>query len=309
MFTSKFKQWLEEYDPYGLQRMALPKAIFVATIATYVYWIFLPVSLQSFFAAFFVVAFYESPALVSFAEKERLLIFMAIALILISVSFYLVYPFKGTFFFFSVFVLAVTYFAVIKYFYALKNLTMLLLVNGTIILGVQPQGNLQVAYNLASSIALAMFTTFIALKIYPNRYLMIWNKAIQKFIFCLEEDIESAINQVRRSPAEEIIHIGMARNVRRLIAYKYRNKAYRIAINLRQIQQALDIVYYETKNVPFWYAVKANLETLRLHMNNYIPCPPLHVPIPPETKLQRYIVNCLQQVFIQWNKLCYLLQK
>ncbi|MFT4059353.1 MAG: hypothetical protein QM652_07375 [Legionella sp.] len=309
MFTSKFKQWLEEYDPYGLQRMALSKAVFVATIATYVYWIFLPVSLQSFFASFLVVAFYESPALVSFAEKERLLIFITIALILISVSFYLVYPFKGTFFFFSVFVLAVTYFTVINYFYALKNLTMLLIVNGTIILGAQPEGNWQVAYNLASSITLAMMTTFIALKIYPNHYLTIWNKAIQKFILCLEEDIESAINQERKSLAQEITHIGMARNMRKLIAHKYRSQAYRVGINLRQIQQSLDIVYYETKNIPFWYAVKANLETLRLNMDHYIPCSPLLVPIAPETKLQHYIINCLQQGFIHWNKLCYLLQK
>lgn len=309
MFISKFKQWLDDNDPYGLQRITFHKALFVATIATYVYWIFRPVGTQTFFPAFFALSFYESPALVTFAEKERLLIFMAVALIGISVSFYLVYPFKGTFFFFSVLVLAITYFMVLKYFYALKNLTMLLLVNGAVILSTQPQGSLQVAYNFTSAIVLAMATAFISLKIFPNRYLFVWNKAMQKFIFCLEEGIDYAIQQKRASIADELIHIGMVRNFRRLVPHKYLMSTYRFSINLRRIEHCLDSLYYETMNETFWHFVKENLESIRLKMNDYTPCGSPNMPIQPETKLQHYIMNCLQQVFLQWNKLCYLQQR
>lgn len=55
---------------------------------------------------------------------------------LVSVSFYLVYPFKGTFFFFSTLVLTVLYFFVLRYFYALKNLTMLIIATGAVVLSI-----------------------------------------------------------------------------------------------------------------------------------------------------------------------------
>lgn len=310
MFMSQFKQWLEAHDPYGLQRIVLYKALFIATVGTYVYWLFLPASFQSFFSFFLVLAFYESPALLTFAEKERLLIFMGIAIMLISVSFYLVYPFKGTFFFFSVAVLALTYFSVLKYFYALKNLTMLLIVNGAIILSTEPQGNLQVAYSFISAIALAMTTTLICLRVLPNQYLHVWNKAVQKFIHCLEEDIHYAIKEEKNSVTEaEILHLGIARNYRKLLPKKYMMQAYRIATNLRNIQHSLDNLYYETKNELFWHGIKDNLQALRLKMPTYTPCELLPMPIAAETKLQHYIMHCLHQAFTHWNTLCSLQQK
>ncbi len=310
MFMSKFKQWLDEHDPYGLQRVVLHKALFLATIGTYVYWLFLPVSFQSFFSFFLVLAFYESPALLTFREKERLLIFMGLATMLISVSFYLVYPFKGTFFFFSVLVLALTYFSVLKYFYALKNLTMLLIVNGAIILSTETLANLQVAYNFISAIALAMTTTLISLRLYPNQYLRVWNKAVQKFIYCLEEDINCAINEEKNSVTEaEILHLGIARNYRKLLPRKHMMQAYRIATNLRNIQHSLDNLYYETKNETFWYGIKNNLQLLRLKMPTYSTCDLLPMPIEAQTKLQHYIMHCLQKTFTHWNNLCSLQRK
>lgn len=309
MFISKFKQWMDKNDPYGVQRIAVPKAFFIATVGVYVYWLFQPSNFQCFMIPFLVLSFYESPALISFAEKERLLIFITTALILISVSFYLVYPFKGTFFFFSVLVLGLTYFSVLKYFYALKNLTMLLLVNGAIVLSTEPSGSIQVAYTFVSSTLTAMITVFICFRIYPNHYLLVWNKAVQKFIFCLEEDIDSAIKQEKKSAAEEMQHLGMVRNYRKLISIKYRTQAYRIALNLRNIQHCLDSLYYEQKNIVFWHAIKANLERLRLNMNAYIPCGTPQMPMEPETQLQHYIMHCLHKTFIYWDRLCYLQQK
>jgi hypothetical protein len=98
MFMSKFKQWLDEVDPYALQRITLYKCLFVATVEVYVYWIFQPTSFMAFFLPFFVVPLYEAPVLTTFKEKEHLLIFIGVAMILISVSFYLVYPFQYLFY-------------------------------------------------------------------------------------------------------------------------------------------------------------------------------------------------------------------
>jgi hypothetical protein len=307
MSISKFKQWLDEVDPYALQRIALYKCLFVATIEVYVYWLFRPVSFLTFFSPFFLAAMYEVPVLTTFKEKERLLIFITIVIILISVSFYLVYPFRGVFFFFSVFLFTVIYFSVLKYFYALKNLTMLLIATGAVVLSTEPTANLEVAYGFISSSTLGMTFVFISLKCFPNVYLIVWNKALQKFIQSLEEDIDSAINQSNKSlTGEEIIHLGMVRNYRRMLPKKYIMSAFRISVNVRNIQHALDNLYYETKNEVFWYGIKNNLFWLRLNMKTYAQCGTPTMPIEPETKLQHYVAHCLQQAFFHWDKLCFL---
>ncbi|QMT60889.1 hypothetical protein [Legionella sp. PC997] len=309
MSISKFKQWLDEVDPYALQRITLYKCLFVATVEVYVYWLFQPVSFLAFISPFFLVALYEAPVLSTFKEKEGLLIFITVAVIFISVSYYLVYPFRGVFFFFSVFVLAVTYFYVLKYFYALKNLTMLLIATGAVVLSTEPPANLEVAYGLISSTLLSMTFALISLRCFPNMYLIVWNKGLQKFIQYLEKDIETAFNQDQKSPiGEEILHLGMVRNYRRMLPKKYLMQSYRVSINIRNIQHALDNLYYETKNEVFWNGVKNNLFKLRKNMGTYTPCGTPSLPIEPQTKLQHHIVRCLQQAFIHWNKLCSLRQ-
>lgn len=57
MSISKFKQWLDEVDPYALQRITLYKCLFVATVEVYVYWLFQPVSFLAFFSPFFWLLF------------------------------------------------------------------------------------------------------------------------------------------------------------------------------------------------------------------------------------------------------------
>ncbi|WP_019216464.1 hypothetical protein [Legionella tunisiensis] len=109
MFISRFKHWLDEVDPYTIQRGALRKALFIATIMTYVYWLFLPVSYMSFILPFFILSIYEIPALSNFKKKEQLLVFISLSVLIISVSFYLIYPFRGVFSF-SLFILTVIYF-------------------------------------------------------------------------------------------------------------------------------------------------------------------------------------------------------
>lgn len=307
MSIYKFKRWVNEIDPYALQRITLYKCLLVATVEVYVYWIFQPASFLAFFSPFFLLSLYESPTLNTFKEKEWLLIFIAIAVILISVSFYIIYPFKGLFFFFSLMVFAVTYFCVLKYFYALKSLTMLLIATGAVVLSTAPPANLEIAYGLISSTALSMTFALICLRFFPNMYLTVWNKSLEKFIECLELDIDSAINQDHKSPTEEeIVHLGMARNVRRLLPKKYMRQAVRVSVNIRNIQHSLDNLYYETKNELFWHGIQNNLYLLRQNMNTYTPCGPPNMPIEAETKLQHYILHCLQKAFIGWDKLCLL---
>jgi len=182
---------------------------------------------------------------------------------------------------------------------------MLLIATGAVVLSTEPPANLEVAYGFISSTALSITTVLICLRFLPNMYLIIWNRALQKYIECLEKDIDSSMSQDHKSPiGEEILHFGMVRNYRRMIPKKYVMQTYRVSVNIRNIQHALDNLYYEKKNELFWHDVKVNLYRLRLNMKTYAPCGTPTLSIEPETQLQHYITHCLQQAFIRWNKLC-----
>lgn len=259
---------------------------------------------MAYILPFFMISLFELPLLNSFRKKEQLLLFISLALMIISVSFYLTYPFRGTFFFFAIATLAFLYFFVLKHFYALKSLIMLTMSTGTIVLSTQPLGNLQIAYGFISSIALSMGAIFLSLKLLPNQYLAIWNKALQNFIKYFEEDIDNTLHHNYKLIKEEIIHFEMVRNYQRLVGKKYLLTTYRVAVYIRNIQLSLDNLYYEKKSEAFWEEIKANLKLLRMNMPSYTPCNQPNPPFIPETPLQQYVLNCLNKTFFHWNKLC-----
>ena len=305
MFISNFKHWLDKVDPYTIQRGAFRKGLFIATVMTYVYWIFLPVDYMSFILPFFILSLYELPSLSNFKKKELLLIFMSFAVLIISLSFYLIYPFRVLFFFFSLLLLTIIYFLVLRYFYALKNLIMMTMSIGTIILSTQPEGNLQMAYGFISSIILSCATIIFCLRIYPHQYLRVWKRALENFIKYFENDIENALRENKsKIIMEEIVHFEMVKNYQRLVGKKYFLTCYRIAVHIRNIQLSLDNLYYEKKNEVFWLSIKNNLHQLRLNMRTYTPCDAPKLDFLPETKLQHYVADCLARAFTHWNNLC-----
>lgn len=305
MSMLRFNQWLDEVDPYTIQRMALSKALCIATIMMYAYWIFLPVNFMAFILPFFVASLYELPIVSTFKKKEELLLFICGTVILISVSFYLLYPFKGIFFFFSLWVFTLLYFVVLKYFYALKSLVMMILSTGTIILATEPEGVLQIAYGFISSMLITSITLILCLRIIPNQYLRVWNRALQHFIQCLEQSIGNALLRMNdRFTKEEVLHFEMVRNYQRLVGQKYMLMTFRMAVYLRNIQLSLDNIYYEPKNEFFWLTIQKNLLALRMNMSTYTPCAFFLEQFNPETKLQIYVKKCLKQTIKQWNNLC-----
>ncbi|HAT8586722.1 TPA: hypothetical protein JA995_10605 [Legionella pneumophila] len=309
MSMSKFIEWVEQVDPYAVQRIALYKSLFIATVMAYVYWIFRPTNFTAFFSPFLLVRFYESPSLASFKEKEHFLIFIGVVVILLSTSFYLVYPFRVVFFFFSVIALTSVYFYVLKKYLSLKNVTMLIVASGATILSTEPPANCQIVYDIIGSSALSMIAIFICLRFFPNQYLRVWKRAMAKFIQSLELDIEKSFShRGLRFMQEEMINLSVIRQYRRLIPKKYMIFTQKISINIRNIQFSLDNLYYEGENQAFWHEVKENLYRLRCAIKANTSCDDPIMSILPETKLQQYVMRCLQQAFSKWNQLCIILQ-
>lgn len=306
MFISEMINPLDKADPYAIQRVVLGKALFTATILVFVYWVFRPSNFMMFVSPMLVVSFYEIPGVASFRDKENLLWFIFAATIVGSVTFYLVYPFRIIFFFYAIIFLAGLYHLVVRYFGQLKNITMIIMATITITLADKPPANLQIVYNMCTSSLLSMFTMFVCLRIYPNQSLIIWCRAMQKFIACLEKDIDSVIaQQDRQFITDEITHLGTIRAFRRLIPKRYLQHTFRISIYLRNIQFALDNLYFETVNDVFWRAVQHNFAQLRQSMRQRIPCPMPGILLMSGTPLQEYVLRCLNQAIHRWNLLCY----
>ena len=305
MYTSKLVNWLDEVDPYAIQRIVLGKTLFIATILVAVYWVFQPNNFMMFTAPILVSSFYELPTVSSLPEKERLLMFIFAATLIGSVSFYLIYPFKVIFFFYATFFMSALYFLVVKYFGELKNITMIILATLTITIGGSSAANLQVAYDMSTSAMLSMITILICLRIYPNRSLIIWRRAMRKFIACVEQDIEAAIrHQHKHLFGDEVSHLGIVRAFRRLIPKPDLRHAYRVAIYIRNIQFALDNLYFENVNEAFWRAIQHSFAQLRQSMGTRTLCPLPEPPIVAETALQQYVVKHLNKAIHRWNLLC-----
>lgn len=306
MFISNLINRLDKADPYAIQRVVLGKALFTATLLVFVYWIFRPSNFTMFISPMLVVSFYETPRITSFQDKERLLLFVFAATIIGSVTFYLMYPFRIMFFFYAIIFFAVLYHLVIKYFGQLKHITMIILATVSVALAETPPANLQIVYNMFTSSLLSTFTMFLCLRMYPNHSLIIWRRATQKFIACLENDIESAIlQQDRHFLSDEIKHLGTIRAFRRLLPKHCLKHTFRISIDLRNIQFALDNLYFETKNDVFWHAVQHHFAQLRHSIHHQIPCPMPGPLLLSETPLQKYVIRCLSKATHRWNRLCH----
>lgn len=305
MFTLRLVKWLDEVDPYSIQRIALHKALFIATMLVYVYWIFRPGYYSTFISPIIVASLYELPSVSSVREKERFLLLIFSSVLICSATFYLIYPFRVVFFFYAVFILSVLYFWISARFGQLKNITMLLIATSAISLEAQPPGNWQVVYDLCSSGLLSMFTIFFCLKIYPNQSLTVWRRAMQRFLRCMEQSIEAAIHkQEKTNFSEEVAHLGVIRAFRRLIPKQDILHTGRISIYIRNIQFALDNLYDEPKNDAFWDLVQKQLCLLRKSMQDYRPCLKADDAFIAETAIQRYVARCLMLSISRWNQLC-----
>lgn len=304
MSILKLDNWLDEVDPYGIKQLTLYKSCFIATILVFTYWISRPAVFNAYFVPVLMMPFYELPVLKSFQDRNRLLLFIFIVMPLGGISFYLLFPFKFFFLFYAIIFFLTSYYIVGKFFPQLKALTMLLVVNSAIETSLYPEANLQIAYNIFFSGALSMTVIFVCLKIFPNRYFQVWSKAMQNFIGCLENEIESSILGLdKKAQLDEVRHINMARLYQRFIPTEYLMNVHRLSVSIRNIQFALDNVYDKDKNEVFWYTVKNELSNFKGAMKDgraisqgfYFEV---------ETILQRHVADYLNRAVKSWNVLC-----
>lgn len=308
MSMQKLYERLNQFDPYAIYRMALYKGVVISTIMVLVYWLFKPNSYIAFILPLFNLSLYEMPVLSKIKQKEKVILCVFAGMLVCSLTFYLLFPFRVLFLFYAILFFTVLYFLVQKYLSPLRNITMLIMATSAMFITVRPYGDLQIAYNIFFSSILSMTTIFLSLRLFHDTYLVNWLHAQQKYIESLEKDINYTL-EISNTPffIEEVNHINMVYSFRSLLRKKYLLHVYKLSFNIRNVQFALNTIYYQEKNEIFWQAVKKHLEKLRYNMRHKKIEPWSDGGLNPQTLIQRYTVNYLKLANHHWNKICAML--
>ncbi|KTC87049.1 hypothetical protein [Legionella brunensis] len=305
MFISDLRHWLNRVDPYAIQRVVLQKSLFAATVLTFIYWFFKPESFLMFVAPLIVVSWYEMPFLSSKKEKNRNLLFIFAMVIITGISFYLIYPFRLLFLVYAIIFFIALFYIIWAKFPKIKNATMLIISTGALTLSISPMASLQISIGFLSSALLSMLGLFICLNFFPNKALEVWRRALQYYIQCIEADIAATIANVPLpSFNEEVSHVDIIRSFQPLLPKKYLSLALRIFSNIRNLQFALNNIYYQELNPIFWSSIKQHLHYFRLHMDKQNPIDLSEIIINPSTRLQYLVQDYLLSAMRHWNTLC-----
>lgn len=304
MSISKLVNWLDEVDPYHIQRLVFHKTMYVATLLVFAYWIFQPQNPTAYLSPIFVASVYEIPGKPK--DREKRLLFMFGTLLLCITTFYLVYPHKFAFLLYSFSFMAILYFTILKYIPILKYAMILVIINAALVLPTKPFGNWQVMISIFSSSLLTMLVIFFALKLSTWNYTRIWRHALIKYIGCIEQQIKEAIFPVTQSAffSAEIQHLNVMRSYRPLIPLNQLRDAIKISTAIKHIQFSLFNIDSNEQNTLFWLDIKRNLHRLSRALIQNKPCTHYDIAPPAETIMQEKITHYLNKAIRNWNKLC-----
>ncbi len=296
---------MNQVDPYAIQRVALHKAIFIATILTFIYWFFRPENFLMFVAPLIVTAWYEMPFLSSQKEKNETMVFIFTSVITTAISFYLIYPFKLVFPVYAIILFIILFSLIWTRRPKIRNVPMLIISIGALSLSIQPMASLQIGIGIFSSMILSMLVLLICLNLYPNVALIIWTRAMQHYIRCIEGDITATIEHLPLSSlSEEVQHVDIVRSYQTLLPKTCFSPAFKLYFNIRNIQFALNSIYYQEMNPLFWNAVKNHLQELRQHMSIPLQIDFSTIVLNPSTPFQHLINTYLLTAIRHWNALC-----
>lgn len=305
MSISKTKAWINHIDPYGLMRVVLYKSLVIATLLTLGYWLLRPNNYLGYLTPIFVISLYEMPVLSNFKIKEFALIFIFTSMLICSLSFYLLLPFHLFFLLYAILFFCLSYALVLQYLPMLKNTTMVVLSASCALLLTTPPGNLQIAYDILSSMSLSMFIFFFSLRRLKPLYFYNWSLAQTKYLDWLAQQMNPHLNH--EAPThfiEEVNHINMLLAYQGLLNPKYRFSAYKMSYHTRKIKFAIVTLSAEEKNIEYWQKFKTYLEALSHHLHHRTPYPwekPSHATL---NAIQLYAQQSLEKTVLSWNQLC-----
>lgn len=308
MFISKLVNWIDRNDAYGLGRVIFHKTLIIATIMVYAYWLFRPTNFLAFVAPGFVVTLYEAPLQI---DRDKFLFSTFAGVLICSISFYLIYPFKFVFLFYALITLTILYFIYLRYFPDQKNVPMLIIATAALHLNSEQVASLQTLYDIFFSTLLSMSLLIASMRLFPGNYQFIWRCAARHLLSCLEKEMDFQLTQdvsLKQDASIKIFnsvqHYNMMRCFyKRLPFYQWRH-ALKVNLNLRNIHYAINNIRSDNVNGLFWHRVKHCLHHLNLAMRDKKQVHLTYIPQDASTSLQTAVIAYLHRTMFHWNRLC-----
>ena len=303
--SAAFKQWLERVDPYYTQRIILRKSVYLATLVTAINFIARPEVFAAYaFPIMLLASFYELPSFTTYRQKYRALVLSFMLAAIGCVLFYLMYPYK----FYLLITAMAYYYAIYAYahlwFPQFKPCILQTILVAALNMTVLPSASLQIGIDMFFCVTLGLLVTFFALKLHPNLYAHVWQRALQLYTLSVEHEIGHAINKLDTANfMHGITHLNTIRNYKHLLPRTRLINRMKMTLNIRNISFILTHLYYQDKNEAFWFEFQAQVRELRLALVASRPC---QEPRWVDTldKNEAYAQANLAQAIQQWNKIC-----
>lgn len=303
--------YLERIDPYFTQRLILYKALYIATIMTYVGWV---VHIENQFAAYMypvalIGAVYESALFTSYKEKKQVFFVAFTTAALGSVLFYQTFQYKFIFMFIFLGFLNTLYFLFGKFLPKAKPFIVLIIVVCGMNMSSKPSGVLQHSVDIFSVMILSALVSYLCIISFPNIYHKIWIRAFGLYVNAVRNVLIDRFTMVdHRTFVLGSSHMNIMRSYRRLLKKKLFFKATRAGFSIGNILAVLCCLEFNDNNRMFWENVSICLRDFHLsikmghqfELNNVsgYDC---------RDKVQQYFIKHFSLSIKNWNELCKLI--
>lgn len=299
MYISRWRDWLEQVDPYAMYRIMFHKSLFTAVVMVFVYWTLRPPSFLLYILSTFSIIFYETPLLTNYLSKSNATLLILVATAVGGITFYLIYPFKFFFLYYALMLFTACYWFINQHYPVLNAAMMCILVNAAFTTTLAGDATWQRAYDMTWSAALSIMVMFLCVRLYPNLYLSVWIRAFQKYIVSL-------INQTGQSNSKTILSLLTNSNLllayQQIIPRKYWRLTHKAISNLRYVHFALSVLG-EQQDIHDITLINTHLERYAKAVLLREACPPFEDQLAIEGPLKHYVGRRLNVSISSWNKL------
>lgn len=308
MFT-KVTQWIEENDPYYIQRIIFHKTLYGVVIMAFANWIFKPVSFYAlFFTGILAANIHMGSMFKTNKQKEHAIFLPYITVIIFGTVLYLAFPFKIYFIMgvLSIFVLlhVLTYFYlnIYKPFVPLL-LNCILLINNS----APQEGSLQTVINFCSAMLLSLFLALFIYKTFPNKYHFVVHRALIIYLKVLRQKVDNLINSKQESLyPSALMNIEVVQNHIHLVKRSLKKSYYRIFLFTRNIFMMLAVIPIQQDNSTNQELLKIRelLDNTIYALKNKIALNDIDFAINTNSKPILYIYKNIHRISSSWNFVC-----
>jgi hypothetical protein len=307
MFISKFNAYLDEIDPFYVQRILFRKGLYIGILFTFAYIIFMPSYLMSLLMALiWGYAIFENISYKTYKKKYRALLYYWIAAIMFAVFFTSLSQHKLVFYVSSVICFFVFVIFTIKFLPAYKGSVIhfyRVAISSVVVIGSELAAK-EIAFGLSMILIIIIF----AYKTHDNLYHHVWYRAFKASCLKIQKNLSSVLeNNIVKFDAKVMNPINMMFDYKRL--YKKENllNIIRISRSVRNLNMIVIYLRNIDLNEAFWQQFSEVLKSFntQVALRKSLALEVLES-LKPDYSIpqQCFAFEQLKTIVLNWNKIC-----